>query len=205
MLIIRGPGGFTGGKVFDAMVSHLDIYPTLCELAGVATPDCAAGTSLLPLVRGEVDRLHDEVFTEMTFHAAYEPQRAVRTERWKYIRRFHDYEHPVLANCDDSATKDLLVAAGWGDQIVPEERLYDLLLDPNENREPRRRPESHAAVREELARAARAPGWRRPTTRSSTARSSRRRERSSTAPTRSRRRSRRSRAGPPTASGGAVR
>lgn len=156
LTIVRGPGGFTGGKVFDAMVSHLDIYPTLCELAGVPTPDYAYGKSILPLISGEVDRLHDEVFTEMTFHAAYEPQRAVRTERWKYIRRFHDYEHPVLANCDDSATKDLLVAAGWGDQIVPEERLYDLLLDPNENAN-LAYDESHASVREDLA--ARVGAW----------------------------------------------
>ena len=156
LTIVRGPGGFTGGKVFDAMVSHLDIYPTLCELAGVSTPDYAYGKSILPLISGEVDRLHDEVFTEMTFHAAYEPQRAVRTERWKYIRRFHDYQHPVLANCDDSATKDLLVAAGWGDQIVPEERLYDLLLDPNENAN-LAYDESHASVREDLA--ARVGAW----------------------------------------------
>ena len=106
MMLMRGPSGFTGGKVFDSMVSHLDLYPTLCELAGVPAPAFLQGTSLMPLVSGEVDRIHDEVFTEMTFHAAYEPQRAIRTERWKYIRRFHDYEHPVLANCDDSATKE---------------------------------------------------------------------------------------------------
>ena len=71
----------------------------------------------------------------MTFHAAYEPQRAVRTDRWKYIRRFHDYEQPVLANCDDSATKELLIENGWGEQFVPEEQLYDLVLDPNESRD----------------------------------------------------------------------
>ncbi len=35
MMLMRGPGGFTGGKVVDAPVSHLDVYPTLCELAGV--------------------------------------------------------------------------------------------------------------------------------------------------------------------------
>ena len=34
MMIMRGPGGFTGGKVIDAPVSHLDVYPTLCELSG---------------------------------------------------------------------------------------------------------------------------------------------------------------------------
>jgi arylsulfatase A-like enzyme len=134
MMIMRGPGGFTGGKVIDSMVTHLDIYPTLCEIAGVPAPERLEGRSLMPLVRGDVPALHDEIFTEMTYHAAYQPQRAVRTERWKYIRRFDDYPHPVLANCDDSATKDLLIESGWGDQLVEPEELYDLVLDPGEGR-----------------------------------------------------------------------
>jgi len=132
MMIVRGPAGFTGGKVVDAPVSHLDVYPTLCELAGVEPPPWLQGSSLMPLVRGEVERLHEAIFAEVTFHAAYEPQRAVRTDRWKYIRRFDDYPHPVLANCDDSASKQLLVEAGWGDQVVPREELHDLVLDPAE-------------------------------------------------------------------------
>jgi arylsulfatase A-like enzyme len=134
MMIVRGPG-FTGGKVVDAPVSHLDVYPTLCELAGAEPPPWLQGVSLMPLVRGEVDRLHEAIFTETTYHAAYQAHRAVRTDRWKYIRRFDDYDHPVLANCDDSDTKDLLVEAGWGELVVPEEQLYDLLLDPQEGRD----------------------------------------------------------------------
>jgi arylsulfatase A-like enzyme len=86
----------------------------------------------MPLVRGEVERLHEAIFAETTFHAAYEPQRAVRTERFKYIRRFDEYPHPVLANCDEGPSKDLLVAAGWGERIVDREQLYDLVLDPAE-------------------------------------------------------------------------
>lgn len=132
MMIVRGPGGFSGGKVIDAPVSHLDVYPTLCELADVQAPEWLQGDSLMPLVRGETDSLHEAIFAETTFHAAYQPHRAVRTERWKYIRRFDDYPHPVLANCDDSASKDLWVAAGWGERTVPEEQLYDLVLDPAE-------------------------------------------------------------------------
>ena len=134
MLLMRGPGGFTGGRVFDAMVTHLDVYPTLCDLAGIPHPPWLQGASLMPLVRGEVEAPHDEVFAEMTFHAAYEPVRAIRTPRWKYIRRFDDYPHPVLANCDDSATKELLVDKGWGEQVVPREQLYDLVFDPHELR-----------------------------------------------------------------------
>jgi N-sulfoglucosamine sulfohydrolase len=132
LMLMRGPGGFTGGKVMDAPVSHLDVYPTLCELAGVEAPSWLQGTSLMPLVHGEVERLHDAIFAETTYHAAYQPHRAVRTERWKYIKRFDDYDHPVLANCDDSESKDLLVEAGWGEQVVPREQLYDLVLDPAE-------------------------------------------------------------------------
>lgn len=152
MMIMRGPGGFTGGKVVDAMVSHLDVYPTLCELAGTAIPEFCQGDSLMPLVRGEVDRLHDAIFTETTFHAAYQPHRAVRTERWKYIRRFDDYPHPVLANCDDSASKDLLVAAGWGDLVVAEERLYDLVFDPEESSNLAADPARNGALEEMRAR-----------------------------------------------------
>src|SRR6516225_530446 len=34
-LIMRGPGVFRGGKVCDAMVSHVDIYPTITDLLGL--------------------------------------------------------------------------------------------------------------------------------------------------------------------------
>jgi N-sulfoglucosamine sulfohydrolase len=134
MLIMRGPGGFTGGRVVDALVSQLDIYPTLMEVAGVDPPHFLQGESLMPLIRQETDRIHEEIFAEVTYHAAYEPQRCVRTDRWKYIRRFGEYPATVLSNCDDSATKEVLVEAGWGEQLVPKEQLYDLLLDPGEAR-----------------------------------------------------------------------
>src|SRR6185295_2217297 len=63
MLIMRGPGGFNGGRVIDAMVSHLDLYPTLCEVAGVARPSFLQGASLMPLVHRDIQRIHDLIFT----------------------------------------------------------------------------------------------------------------------------------------------
>jgi arylsulfatase A-like enzyme len=133
MLIMRGPGGFEKGRVFDCLVSHLDLYPTICELAGVDRPGWLDGASLVPLVRGEVDEVRGEVFAEVTYHAAYEPQRAIRTKRFKYMRRFDD-THPgrVLANVDDGPTKDVMLAHGWADIAPPAEALYDLVLDPAE-------------------------------------------------------------------------
>jgi N-sulfoglucosamine sulfohydrolase len=133
MLLLRGPGGFERGRVFDAMVSHLDLFPTVCEVAGIDPPTWLEGVSLLPLVNGELVELHHEIFAELTYHAAYEPQRAVRTSRYKYARRF-DEQHPgrVLANVDDGPTKDAMLAAGWADVDPPWESLYDLWLDPGE-------------------------------------------------------------------------
>jgi arylsulfatase A-like enzyme len=148
MLIVRGPGGFSGGKVVNSLVSQLDVYPTLCDLAGVATPAFVQGRSLMPLVRGEAERIRDEVFAELTYHVAYDPQRSVRTERHRYIRRYEPGP-PVLANVDDGPTKDKLVELGWGEQPVPGEQLYDLVLDPNEMRNLAADP-AHAAVRDEL-------------------------------------------------------
>ena len=133
------------------MVSHLDVYPTICELAGIEPPPWLEGSSMMPLVRGERAQIHDEVFTEMTYHAAYQPQRAIRTERWKYIRRFEDDPRPVLANCDDSASKDLLVEHGWARRTLDAEELYDLVFDPNEGRNVAADPEN-AAVLHELRR-----------------------------------------------------
>ena len=49
------------------------------------------------------------------------------------MRRYDD-QHPgrVLANLDDSLTKDALLAAGWADVPPPWEALFDLSLDPSE-------------------------------------------------------------------------
>jgi arylsulfatase A-like enzyme len=113
-------------------------------------PDWVRGRSLLPLVRRQADEVNDAVFAEVTFHAAYEPQRAVRTRRYKYIRRFDNgHAGPVLANIDDSPSKDLLVAHGLAERPVPAEELYDLVFDPQEAANLAGDP-AHAAVLAEL-------------------------------------------------------
>ena len=74
--------------------------------------------------------MRDAVFTELTYHAAYDPQRAVRTSRWKYVRRFGDHDLPVLPNIDDGESKDAWIAAGAADAPRPREALYDLAARP---------------------------------------------------------------------------
>ncbi len=133
MLIMRGPGGFTGGNVCDAMVSHIDLFPTICDLLDIEQPLWLQGTSMMSLVHGTGEPIHDAIYAEVTYHAAYEPQRAVRTCQFKYIRRFDGRSAPVLPNCDDGPSKDLWLQHGWRDRVPAEEQLYDLVFDPNES------------------------------------------------------------------------
>ena len=86
----------------------------------------------MPLIQGNFSAIHDAIFAEATYHAAYEPQRAVRTDSWKYIRRYGDRQILVLVNCDDSPSKDLFMQYGWQNRVLASEHLYDLIFDPNE-------------------------------------------------------------------------
>lgn len=132
MLVLRGPEPFNGGRVIDALVSHIDIYPTVCEYLEIERPPFLQGVSLLGLLHGHTTSAREEVFAGSTWHAAYEPQRAVRTARHKYIRRWGERLTPVLANTDDGPSKDLLLRNGWAERVIPKEQLYDLVFDPNE-------------------------------------------------------------------------
>ena len=131
-LIMRGPK-LPRGAVCDALISQIDIFPTICDYIGIQHPAWLQGKSFLPVLSGRVAEIREEVFAEVNYHASYEPKRAVRTSRWKYIRRFGDRRTPVLPNCDDSPSKDLWLQAGWGSQVLDTESLYDLLFDPTEH------------------------------------------------------------------------
>lgn len=131
-VVLSGPAPFSGGRVCDAMVSQLDILPTLLETIGAPIPEDLEGKSLVPLLEGKQQQVHEEIFGEVTYHAAYEPKRSVRTERWKYIRHFGNRRTPTLPNCDDSPSKTLWLNHGWKDQTVAREYLFDLVFDPEE-------------------------------------------------------------------------
>ena len=77
-LIVAGPG-IPRGKS-DALVYLFDLFPTLCDLAGIATLPEAEGSSLVPIITGEKPRVREWLF------AAYRDcQRMVRDDRWKLI------------------------------------------------------------------------------------------------------------------------
>jgi N-sulfoglucosamine sulfohydrolase len=147
-LIMRGPK-LPQAAVCDALISQIDVFPTICDYIGIDHPAWLQGQSFLPVLSGQRAEIHEEVFAEVNYHASYEPKRAIRTSRWKYIRRFGDRRTPVLPNCDDSPSKDLWLQAGWGSQVLDTESLYDLLFDPTEHANLMNDP-AHASVASDM-------------------------------------------------------
>lgn len=129
-LIMGYPGNPSKGRVKDTLVSHLDVFPTVCDILKLEKPAWLQGESLLPVLENRREEIRDEVYSEVTFHASYEPMRAVRTKRYKYIRVYQD--KPAPANIDNSVTKDFFIEEGFLDRTVSKEMLFDLYFDPCE-------------------------------------------------------------------------
>ncbi len=132
LLMMRGPGGVSGGKVIDSMISHVDVFPTICDYIGIDIPERVQGFSQMPVITGKEQSVRDAIFAEVNAHAGYEPKRCVRTERYKYIKRLTKYGKPFLSNIDDGPSKEVLVEQGLADRALDREELYDLLFDPQE-------------------------------------------------------------------------
>jgi N-sulfoglucosamine sulfohydrolase len=153
VLLLSWPGVLPAGARSGALLSNVDLLPTLLEAAGVPPPDGLEGSSFWgiarnPLAPGAVGRA--AVFAEKTYHDAYDPVRAVRTSRWKYIRSFSD-QPELLLPADIAASPSATaaeVAAATRRPRAPEE-LYDLEQDPDELHNLATAPAA-AAVRAEL-------------------------------------------------------
>ncbi len=78
-LIITGPGLPENARS-EALVHLHDLFPTLCELAGIPVPPTVTGVSLAPLLRGEVSTVHPYLHGMFT-----DTQRMICDPRWKYI------------------------------------------------------------------------------------------------------------------------
>ncbi len=78
-LVFAGPG-VPKGKSVDGFAYLFDIYPTVCELAGVPAPDSLEGKSQAAVLQGRQKTVRESIFL------AYRGiQRAVRVGQWKLI------------------------------------------------------------------------------------------------------------------------
>lgn len=150
-LIAAWPGVIPPGTKSDAMISWVDLLPTLIELAGGAPPNEIDGRSFAGVLRGEADHHRELIFATHSGDGRMNvyPVRCVRDRQYKYILNLRpDCRHTThfdLARDQDglavwqswerAAETDEHAAAAvrrYGQR--PPEELYDLEVDPHETK-----------------------------------------------------------------------
>ncbi len=95
---IQNPGAPT-----DAMVETLDVFPTLCDLAGLPTPDFVHGVSLRPLLDNPASGGHPAI--------AYRREaQTIRTETHRLILHEDGYAELYDHTSDAKETKNIAAA-----------------------------------------------------------------------------------------------
>jgi len=89
------PGVTKSDVICDRPVDLMTVYPTLCELTGLPTPEFVEGQSLLPLLK---DPNAPWTLPAITTHGRN--NHAVRSDQWRYIR-YADGGEELYDHTDD--------------------------------------------------------------------------------------------------------
>lgn len=142
--IIKWPKKVTPNSVCENLVSAIDIAPTFFSLAGLEVLPIFEGKDFSPLLTKPEIKVRDIIYAEDHWHDYEDYTRAVRTERYKYIKNFYpDLPNTPSADAFVGGTfqamlklKDqgLLTEAQLACFISPRpsEELYDVHNDPFE-------------------------------------------------------------------------
>lgn len=140
-LIVYKPGEFSGGRRYKELTSNVDLLPFILDYLDIEVPEGLDGKSFLPLLKNGDYSEKDFVFHEITWHDKYNPIRAIRTNRFKYIRNFVNTPSVYLpADVYDSPSGEA-TRNGYYRSTRPDEELYDLERDPLEKENLAEEPE----------------------------------------------------------------
>lgn len=144
-MLARWPARIAPGSVCPRLVSSVDLAKTFLRLAEIGKPGISfEGIDLTSLFTEPLEPVRDYVFAEKNWHDYEDHARAVRNERYKYIRNyFEDLPLTPPADVVRSATHVELIRLYEKGELTPAqaicfaaprpaEELYDLKLDPDE-------------------------------------------------------------------------
>ncbi len=145
-MIVSWPGKIAAGKRCAAMVSWIDVLPTLLEVAEETPPKNIDGRSFLPVLTGKAATHRDVIFTTHSGdgnHNVFPIRAAYTSDGWKYIRNLHPeflFRSHVTNTIKDNGYWPSWVDAATRDdhakrlvrnyQNRPTEELYNTTADP---------------------------------------------------------------------------
>jgi N-sulfoglucosamine sulfohydrolase len=147
-MIAVWPGHIAPGTRTSAMVSLVDVLPTLVAVAGGRAPETLDGRSFAPVLSGRTNQFRSCIFSTHSGDGNMNvyPSRCVRDDRWKYILNLNP-EFKFTSHVTEVAGEDGNYWHSWVQkaqhdadaatkvrryQERPREELYDLDSDPLE-------------------------------------------------------------------------
>jgi arylsulfatase A-like enzyme len=129
-MILSAPGMKNTGAHSNALVEFVDMYPTLCDLAGISMPSHLEGTSFKPLLENPKQEWKSAAFSQY-------PRKAGKTASGEkimgYSMRTDRYRFTVWVKQSDHTAIDAM-------------ELYDHQNDPQENTNIANKPENAELV-----------------------------------------------------------
>jgi arylsulfatase A-like enzyme len=141
--IVRWPGVTAAGSVCDVPVANTDILPTVLAVCGVTArqPEPLDGTSLVPLLRGDITPVHDALFWHFPHYGNHGsgPCGSIRAGAWKLVEWLEDEEVELYDLAADPAEKTDLAARHPETVAKLREQLHTWRAETDANM-PRQRP-----------------------------------------------------------------
>lgn len=126
-LIISSPG--LASSITNAPSEFIDIFPTICDLAGVTIPEVVDGKSLMPLMNKTLKSVKEfsiSQYPRSSIKSETERQGYASSKVMGYSLRDNRYRYTIWMGNDFRSTQ------AFDDKLVVGTELYDYDKDPNE-------------------------------------------------------------------------
>ncbi len=121
-LIVSAPGMESTGQQTDALVEFVDIYPSLCELAGLPLPSHLQGKSFVPLLENPSQEWKQVALSQFPRQQGEIMGYSMRTDRYRYTR-WQDTTGATIAQelydhqDDPTAYQNLAISTEFADTV----------------------------------------------------------------------------------------
>jgi arylsulfatase A-like enzyme len=94
-IIVRFPKSIVSGRVCYEIIEAIDLFPTLCELAGLPIPDHVQGKSFMSLLDNDPQPIRESALTENAY------RKALATKEWRFIANTGDQPDELYNQLSD--------------------------------------------------------------------------------------------------------
>lgn len=122
-MMIRHPEGIAEGQRIAAIIQPPDVMPTILDFFGLEVPPSVQGQSLLPVMRGENDHLHEFAISGRFIYEAIEGTSDT------------SFEFDGMAGAHSEVCARTITTERWSAICAPFDmasELYDLTVDPQQ-------------------------------------------------------------------------